>query len=317
MKKILIFDTSICSTNIGDCIIMDGVKIQLSKIFLNDMFFYSITHDKIHKKTYELNKISNYSFIGGTNLLSSNMNRYNQWKINLIDLIFLKDIILMGVGWWQYQTKPNIYTTYLLKSILNRDILHSVRDSFTKQMLKNAGIHNVINTGCPTMWKLTEKHCQKIPRIKAENVIFTLTDYNKDIQNDKKFIDILIKNYNQIFFWAQGSEDYEYIKSFKGLKNIKIIGGNLRSLDNLLEDNNLSLDYIGTRLHAGVRSLQKFRRSIVLGIDNRAKEKSKDFNLKVLPRENISELENIIRSNFVTNIKLNEDNISKWKNQFR
>ncbi len=296
---------------------MDEIKIQLSKMFLNDMFFYSITHDKIHKKTYELNKISGYSFIGGTNLLSSKMNRYNQWKINLMDLMFLKNIILMGVGWWQYQTKPNIYTTYLLKSILNRNILHSVRDSYTEQMLRNIGIDNVINTGCPTMWKLTKEHCQKIPRTKAENVIFTLTDYNKDPQNDKKFINVLIKNYKQIFFWPQGSEDYEYIKSFEEIKNIKIIGGNLQSLDKLLEDNSLSLDYVGTRLHAGIRSLQKLRRSIILGIDNRAKEKSKDFNLKVLSRENIFELENMIENDFIINIKLNEYNINKWKSQFK
>ena len=109
MKKITIFDTSVSSENVGDFIIMDSVNRELKEVFKNDMFFYSLTHDGVSKATYRLNSISDYSIIGGTNLLSSNMNNYNQWKINLLDSFYLKNIILMGVGWWQYQKKL-IYT---------------------------------------------------------------------------------------------------------------------------------------------------------------------------------------------------------------
>jgi polysaccharide pyruvyl transferase WcaK-like protein len=316
LKKITIFDTSVSSENIGDFIIMDSVNRELKELFKDDMIFYTLTHDIVSKSTYRLNKISDYSFIGGTNLLSSNMHRYNQWKINLYDSLYLKNIILMGVGWWQYQNKPSFYTKYLLKSVLNDKILHSVRDSYSEKMLKNIGINNVINTGCMTMWTLTEEHCKDISKSKAENVVFTLTDYNKDLLKDQELIDILNKNYKNIYFWPQGSGDLDYIKSLKNNKKVIILGGNLSSYDELLNDTAMSLDFVGTRLHAGIRALQKKRRVIILGIDNRAEEKSKDFNLKVLNRNNIDNLEDWICSEFSTNIRLNIENINKWKSQF-
>ncbi|MDP3587814.1 MAG: polysaccharide pyruvyl transferase family protein [Sulfuricurvum sp.] len=316
MKKITIFDTSIASENIGDFIIMDSVNRELKELFKNDMLFYSLTHDKVSRATYRLNKISDYSFIGGTNLLSSNMNSYNQWKINLIDSLFFKNIILMGVGWWQYQKKPNFYTKYLLKKVLNKNILHSVRDSHTEMMLKSIGINNVINTGCMTMWKLNREHCTNIPKSKSNNVVFTLTDYNKDVLNDQKLINILIQNYKRIYFWPQGSGDLEYIKTLKNINNIEIIGGNLFSYDELLDDASIDLDFIGTRLHAGIRALQKSRRTIILGIDNRAEEKSKDFNLKVLARKDIDKLEEMLKDDFLIEININEENINQWKKQF-
>jgi len=316
MKKITIFDTSILTENMGDFIIMDAVNRELNKIFESDMIFYSLTHDEISKGTYKLNEISEYSFIGGTNLLSSNMNRYNQWKINLYDSIHLKNIILMGVGWWQYQGKPNLYTRYLLKSVLSNTVLHSVRDSYTENMLHNIGIKNVVNTGCMTMWSLTKEHCSRIPKKKSGNVVFTLTDYNKDIGNDQKLIDILGANYKNIYFWPQGSGDLEYIQSLEGTNHLKIIGGNLPSYDRLLNDDSIAIDFVGTRLHAGIRALQNMRRSIVIGIDNRAEEKSKDFNLKVLPRNEVGSLAEVINSEFVTDIKLNVKNINVWKSQF-
>jgi len=317
MKKITIFDTSIISENIGDFIIMDSVNRELKELFDKDMFFYSLTHDKISKATYRLNNISGYSFIGGTNLLSSNMNRYNQWKINIIDSFFIRNIILIGVGWWQYQNKPNFYTKYLLNKVLHKDIIHSVRDSYTENMLRSIGITNVINTGCPTMWKLTLEYCKSIPHEKAESVIFTLTDYNKDFLNDQKLIDILLKNYRKVYFWPQGSGDLEYLNTLNNIEKIIVLGGNLFSYDKLLDNSTISLDYIGTRLHAGIRALQKLRRTIILAIDNRAKEKSKDFNLKVLPRNQIHKLEEMLINRFATEIHINEKNINKWKKQFQ
>ena len=317
MKKITIFDTSILSKNIGDFIIMDSVIRELKQLFSNDMMFYSLTHDKVSKETYRLNRVSDYSFIGGTNLLSSNMNEYNQWKINLIDSVFLSNIVLMGVGWWQYQNNPNFYTKYLLNKVLSKDLIHSVRDSYTEYMLNKTGISNVINTGCMTMWQLTQEHCRKIPHSKAENVVFTLTDYNKDKIADQKFIDILIKNYRIIYFWPQGSKDLLYLKTLKNIDPVIILGGNLFSYDKLLNNTSIELDYVGTRLHAGIRALQKSRRSIIVGIDNRAEEKSKDFNLKVIKRRDIDELELLLNSAFQTEIIIFHENIITWKNQFK
>ena len=120
-----------------------------------------------------------------------------------------------------------------------------------------------------------------------------------------------------MFFWPQGNGDYSYMKSLKGSENIKVIGANVQSLDKLLEDETFKLDYIGTRLHGGIRALQKSRRSIIIGIDNRAAEKANDFNLKVLSREHLTSLHALIQNDFETTIRLDEKNIQRWKNQFQ
>ena len=313
--KVALFDTSVCTENLGDFIIMDAVRDHINEIFPDAMVMNTVTHEKISRPTYRLIDQCGFSFVGGTNLLSSNMNRYNQWKINAVDGIFLKNIILMGVGWWQYQHDPNAYTRYLLKSVLHKEILHSVRDSYAETMLKKAGFNNVINTSCATMWRLNEEHCSKIPQGQAEEVVATLTDYNKDKKNDLALVKLLSRLYGRVYIWPQGTGDIEYIEEL-GLSNLATILPPKLEAYNLLLENSESLDFVGTRLHAGVRAIQKKRRSIILGIDNRAYEKAKDFNIRVCPRDDFDTLKRLIESDFTTTIKLPTENIERWKAQF-
>jgi polysaccharide pyruvyl transferase WcaK-like protein len=316
MKKILIYEPSILSENVGDFIIMDAVKEHLYTIFPNDMFFSAITQDKMPERTYKLNELCDYSFVGGTNILSSRMRRQRPWRIK--DTSYIHNLVLMGVGWADYQKTPDLYSRFLLKRLLHNDILHSVRDSYTEKMLISAGITNVINTGCPTMWNLTEDHCSKIPSKKADNVLFTLTDYSQDIKNDKLLIDLLKQNYKKVFFWPQGSKDMDYIQQISDLDGIELVGGNLHAYNALLEDTSIELDYIGTRLHGGIRALQQFRRTIIIVIDNRAREKANDFNLNVIERTDIeNSLVTLINSAFSTKININIENINIWKRQFQ
>ena len=222
----------------------------------------------------------------------------------------------MGVGWWQYQKAPNAYTKYLMKLVLNHDIWHSVRDSHAELMLKKLGFKNVINTACPTMWRLDEDHCSAIPSKKAENVVATLTDYKKDELNDFELIKLLSSCYKKVYIWPQGSGDVEYMNKLGVSKFANILPPKLESYDDLLKSE-ASLDFVGTRLHAGVRALQKKRRTIILGIDNRAFEKAKDFNIVVCARDQLGQLRSLINSEFVTKIDLPLNNIETWKKQFQ
>jgi polysaccharide pyruvyl transferase WcaK-like protein len=315
-SRILLFDTSICSTNMGDAIIMDAVKRELQELFPGARFVNAYTHDKISSTTYTLVKKSNYVFVGGTNLLSSNMNRYNQWKINLIDAAQLRKIILLGVGWWQYQRRPNFYTKYLLKMVLDPNIWHSVRDSYSQKMLKSIGLHNIINTACPTMWRLTEDHCVRIPKEKSEDVLLTLTDYNKSHSNDRDMIELLLKNYRNVYYWPQGYTDEEYLDELGMSERVKTVKPSLGTLDELLEDSSISLDYVGTRLHAGLRAMQKKRRTVIIGIDNRAIEKAKDFKLVIVMRGESDKLKKLINQPFKTSLNIPGNDIERWKEQF-
>lgn len=314
--SVLIFDTSIASKNTGDSIIMDAVFRELTLIFENDYLINVPTHIGLKLNDQrKWNRDCDTVIVGGSNLLSSNMNDYNQWTINMVDSLFLKEAILLGVGWWQYQKPPNLYTKILLKRILNKKLFHSVRDGYTESKLKNIGIGNVLNTGCPTLWKLTDDHCKKITVEKSESAVFTLTDYNKDTKNDSLMLDTILKNYRHIYFWPQGSGDLSYLKSINNSENINVLGNSLTDFDELLNKTE-GLDYIGTRLHGGIRALQRNKRSIIISIDNRAKEMGENYNLPVLEREQVNELDDLVKSKFETSIKLPIEAISNWRDQF-
>lgn len=313
MRTISLLDTSVCSSNLGDKIIIDSVENILNNVFDEPLLIHIQTHDVISRTSYSYMKASDFILLGGTNLLSSNMNSYNQWKVSLWDTLFVKNIILLGVGWWQYQEKPNLYTKLLYKSIFSKKYIHSVRDGYTEQQLKSIGITNVINTSCPTMWKLTEEHCANIPKERSNSVLVTFTEYGQNPDFDSKLINLLKKEYKHIYFWTQQPKDYEYMQSFCGDRAI-YLKPNLRVLDHLLS--NSKVDYLGTRLHAGIRALQFQKRSLILAVDNRATEIAKDTNLPVVNRDNLESIASWIESNYDTRIELPQDNINKWKNQF-
>jgi polysaccharide pyruvyl transferase WcaK-like protein len=239
-----------------------------------------------------------------------------QWKVHFRDLFYLNKAVLMGVGWWQYQDSPDKYSKVIWNQILNKEMLHSVRDSFTEKMLIKMGVTNVINTSCSTMWNLTPEHCREINNSKADSVIATLTNYNQDRDADLSFMNCLLDNYSNVYFWPQGTGDIHYFQSLlTSLKgDVKLLNPNLESLNKTFLAGNI--DYIGTCLHAGIRSLQYKVRTIIIGIDNRAIEKSHDFNLTVLDRKKIDGLNSLININIKTEINLPIENINTCKSQF-
>ena len=57
----------------------------------------------------------------------------------------------------------------------HKKYIHSVRDSFSEQMLNSMGITNVINTGCPTMWGITKELCQDISSAMCGSLLIART----------------------------------------------------------------------------------------------------------------------------------------------
>lgn len=315
MKHVLMINPAISTTNIGDEIISESIKNQLSCV-LKDSFVIDIS-SHLPLSSFYSTAIGNcdYKFVCGSNLLMGRLNRkFKQWHIGYKDADFLSGVITVGVGWWQYNDEPNLYTRKLYQKIFNKTYIHSVRDEYTVQMLKKVGITNVLNTSCATMWDLTPEHCRKIPEVKSDSVVFTLTDYNKDIQADQRLIDILTENYSNVYFWPQGVGDFAYFNTLKHSDNISVITPNLKSYDTFLE--NEDVDYIGTRLHGGIKALQKKKRTIIISIDNRAEEKEKDFNLVCVARYDFDKMNEMINGRWKTNIRIPLENISRWRSQF-
>lgn len=316
MKKITLYSPGLATYNIGDKIIADSAKKQLKDILDGNFIVELPTHTPHNIRYIRHLKNSTYKFVLGSNLLKSTFFGFKrQWHIAIWKSFFTGPCILVGAGWWQYNNKPNLYTKILLKMVLSKNHIHSVRDEYTKKVLESIGIKNVVNTACPTMWSLTEEHCKHIPKKMGTSVVFTITDYNKSIELDKLLIDSLVDTYTHVHFWPQGIGDYEYFKSLEvDFDRINIIAPTLEDFDATLEKGDI--DFVGTRLHGGIRALQKGCRTLIISIDNRAKEKGESFNLPIIERDNISRLKNVLGNDIVTAIKIPDREIESWKKQF-
>lgn len=326
MKNIGIFNTSIGSGNIGDHIIMDSIFSEIAPLIQNMQRIHFSSHDAHLYNALKLQRSVEFNLLCGTNCLGSKMWYRPSWAVNLFTAGFLKPTVTLGVGWGAYQDEPDFYTKKLLHKTLISDGFLSVRDDYTKEKLLSAGFNNVLNTACLTMWGLTKEKCIEIKTkqaSKSRSVIYTLTDYAADFDKDFLSIKILLENYEEVLIWIQGSQDYNYFKEIVRNNNlffskhrnvIKVIPPVLSTYDQILEKG--EVDYVGTRLHGGIRALQKGVRTIIIGVDNRALEKKKDFNLPVISRDEVEGLDNMINSPYEIDISLPHENIEKFKEWF-
>lgn len=322
MKKVIMFDTSYGSQNLGDYIINEAITEQMDYLLKDSFVIRYATHTPINKfwQNFKENQISkacsnaDYKFLCGSNLFKYNLKTLTPvFNINIFDTKCYQNSISLGCGVAINSDKINAYTKYIYKHILSKEYIHSTRDDNTVKFLEELGF-KAINTGCPTLWGLTKEKCKKIPTKKSDKVVFTLTDYNRAINEDQKLVDILNKNYKKVYFWTQGSNDLEHFKNLKNTETIEIISPNIKAYTKILDGHDV--DYIGTRLHAGIYAMNHLARSIILAIDNRTRDMKNSYKLNSIERTNIDKLEELINSEFETKIEINEENINKWKNQF-
>ncbi|MES2179267.1 MAG: polysaccharide pyruvyl transferase family protein [Gemmatimonadota bacterium] len=314
MRSVTLLDTATASTNLGDQIIMEAVRREIDEL-CPDAFQYSIvSHEWMGARSRRLLQRSDVAIVGGSNLLSSRMWFKPLWKISPAAAIRRSEIVLMGCGWYQYQSPADLYSRLLLKRLLSRRYLHAVRDSQALRMLTAAGIANVINTGCPTLWTLTPERCTAVPSRKAGSVVTTLNTYIKDRHLDRELLTTLRARYDRVFFWTQTEEDSAYARELD--PGLVFLRPSLAAFDALLQSEP-DLDYVGNRLHAGIRALQFGRRSIIVEIDNRARAMGEDIDLPTVERGDMARLIRMIEAPFETRLNLPFDAIERWRAQFR
>lgn len=322
-KNILLLDTSVGSLNKGDDIIMECVRKELKPI-IKDRFVMSLpTHVsafhayQIWRNSIRVRKYEDcvLKFVGGTNLLVKNMlTHYPQWNINIFNYKANKGCILMGVGAGAGE-KTNAYTVKLYRKMLNNEYYHSVRDERSKAFIESLGL-KAINTGCVTMWMLTPDFCRNIPTSKSSNVVFTLTAHSTKDERDQQLIDLLNSHYDKVYYWVQGDEDYDYLHRFKNIDHIMIIPPTKDDYEKVLQVDDI--EYVGTRLHAGVYAMRNQKRAIIIAIDERAREINKCNHLNCIEKDAIaSQLANMIEGEFETKINMPFDEIERWKAQFK
>ncbi len=322
MKKVLLLDTSIATFNLGDEIINDSIRLNWPDLFAENYIVrypahtppYSWWQQLFFKKKFSNLSNVDYRFLCGTNALYTNMLRpLPVWNVQCWNSRFLNGTVLLGVGAGVNSNSINYYTKKLYNGILSKEYIHSVRDEYTKDMLVKLG-YRVINTGCPTIWGLTPELCKQVPTQKSKNVVFTLTGKQPDEENDRLMIDILVDNYEKLYFWPQTITDIDYL-NYLGKYKYTMISPNLHSYDSIL---NTDIDYVGSRLHGGIRALQHKKRTMIISIDYRADNMAKNYSLPVMPRAEINnQLRNFINSSCATEITgIDWMGIQVWKSQF-
>ena len=315
---IIRFDTSLGTDNLGDYIIMHYCGKILDEMFPKHTTVNIGTHLMPTEEQEQTVKQTKYTFVCGTNLLTSNIEHHWRWILpdGVRRKMNYRKVILLGVGWGEYQDECSDYSRMIYRTMLNPCVMHSVRDKHTLTKLQQAGFRNVINTGCPTTWALTPEFCLDIPTQKAKEVITTITDYRRDPERDNEMLAILSRNYEHVHLWLQGRHDEEYLQTLNIPANLSTIPASLEAYEEVLRKG--GVDYVGTRLHAGIHALNHKIRSIILAVDNRATEMGRDVNLPVIQRDEISEkLEKKIQSDFATQIRINQENIDRFQAQFR
>jgi polysaccharide pyruvyl transferase WcaK-like protein len=319
--RICLFDPAIenhenhPSSNLGDLIIGAAVERELCHLFPHANVLRLSTQAPL-KWNHLLKMLTcPVRIVGGTNLLSSFMDRYKQWQIDLPEARLINKAILLGVGWWQYQKAPNEFTRVRLKAALSDRALHSVRDNYTLEKLATLGINNAINTGCPTMWPLGDMPASSIPRSKATTCLTMLTDYLPNPEADTALLDLLTSQYETVVFWPQGRRDLEDLAKLAP-RNVIPLEHSMEALSRFISDTP-SFDYVGTRLHGGVHCLLHKRRSLIIEIDNRAHEIAMETNLPSAARGNLQAVQQWIEGEAETSIRINKDAVDRWRAQFR
>lgn len=321
MRKAIIFNTAVGSLNVGDYIINEAVRREIIPMFPDSFIVEFPTHTPVTHAYQNIRRNGqiryaddcDYKIAAGTNLLAYDALRpWPNWNVNVFNTRVYRGTVLAGVGAAPNRDKVNRYTRYLYRSFLSRDYIHSVRDEQTKVLMEDLGFR-AVNTGCVTLWGLTEEKCRAIPDGRADRVVFTLTDYARDPAKDRILIDTLRGIYGEVYFWPQGADDFRYLWEL-GADGVQIIAPQLAAYSDLLDSGNI--DFVGTRLHAGIFAMQHGVRALILVVDNRARDMRDSYHLNTMERDDIDQLAERITADFPTRLTIDLDAIEEWKSQF-
>ena len=164
-------------------------------------------------------------------------------------------------------------------------------------------------TSCPTIWSLEDGELPHLGRSSAVTV--TLTDYKRADDVDLDWVGVLSERYSDLRIVGMGPGDRAYAESLGLLRAHSWAGTGTQALVESLRDS----DFVGTRLHAGVRALQLGRPALILAVDNRAAEIGKDTGLPVRARDDIEGVRATLVGSATFKLSLPRDAISRWHSE--
>lgn len=311
MLKIVLFDPAAGSRNLGDEIILLSVRNELLHLFPGAFITRISLHQGLTVAQWRTCKEADAIFVAGTNMLRGDFRffrRWKRWQLTLRDLIQVKNVIVLGAGW--SAGKVTFLGRLFYQRVYSQVAPHSVRDAFTQRKMSELGVGQVLNTACPTMWGFSGDFLEGVDPRRKGAVVTTLTDYMRDPVADKELIECLKRLYSRVVFWPQGMFDSEYFSSL-GVDDVEHIPPSLEAYDSFLRSN--SVDFVGTRLHGGIRAMQHKHRALVIAVDARAREIGRDTGLSVVERGELSGVESWVVSESPVELRMPWDSIAAWR----
>lgn len=323
MKRIVLFDPSYGTSNLGDFIINDAVMREMAGVFDGNFVVRYSTHNPVLSAVQlaRPNAIrrncaeADLKFIGGTNILKDNLVKIIPgWNINFFTAKLYTGSICIGAGRAVTKTgKIDAYTRSIYARAFSPDVIHSVRDEKSREFLETLGFQ-AINTGCPTTWALTPELTRTIRHDQAGHVVATFTDYSPDVESDSKILNSLLNQYQTVSVWVQGVNDLAYLRSLRNSDQVRIVSPTLEDFKRALMADDT--EYVGTRLHAGIFAMQQRVRSTIIAVDNRARDMAESIGIHVVERAELVRSDAYLVRSEPTELSVKFSRIADWKGQF-
>lgn len=319
--ELTVFDTAVGSQNVGDQIISNAVHAMMREMFPQAHLWTIPTHDIYGAAGRKRQRHSLFSITTGTNILAAGMPSKGLWKFPVFfrpaaipfGHLRPRNLVLCAAG--SNATALSGGAARFLKESLWTRVPVSARDMATERIVQAAGIVNVSHTSCVTLWNLGEDHPRTIPHGPAPEAVLVLTGTRRAprefIDRDKMLIAAVRAAYPKVYFWPQGQVDLEYLLSLDVL-GLEIVPHSLDAFTAVLR-NRPHIDYVGTRLHAGIHAIMQGRRSLIVPIDNRANDIGGSVGLPILPADDFAQLPGRLTGSWETRIDLPRANIAAWK----
>lgn len=327
MKTTILFDPSQGTSNLGDLIIRRAIDRELASVFSNNFVVRYGTHTPLATLGMFLrgkrNQIianclaADQKFICGTNIIKESLLHLNSdWVVGPLSAKLYSGAVLIGAGMsGNPPQRIDSYTKQMYRKILSFEYTHSVRDTRAAEFLRHLGF-KAINTGCPTTWKLLRENQEStFVKQKPKSVVFTITDYAPDHNSDKSMIQTLFEEYEEVWFWPQGIGDVAYAKKLLAQQpGVRWIDPTLEAYTEFLISNDC--DFIGTRLHGGILAQELGHRTIIISVDNRARDMAVSAPIVCIERNSNSKIKDLINEWPVPSSSIDETASEIWLQQF-
>lgn len=307
--QIAILDPSLATDNLGDEVIYQAVESLLFDLFPNAWFHRIATHEAMSNRSHKVLREAERIFVAGSNLLPPDG---GQWRITLSDSMFIEGLVVIGAGWQHDTTKLSREASKIIGRSFHRTALHAVRDAPAAENLKAVGLR-AVNATCPTLWRLDAEATARIPATKAPEAVVAVTAYRNQPEADAAFLKLVTERYRTVWFYPQMADDIAHIERL-GFGHLKRIRASTDAYTRFLAENDV--DYIGSRLHGGIRALQTGKRSLILEVDNRARDIAAHTGLPSARLTDLAAIGDWIDRPAPTVLHLPEADIAAWKAQF-